>query len=75
MTFKYEEVLCPECNGPMISRKSSYGIFWGCKDYPKCSGTRDSQGRSKADRAKEKGEAYEKDESDTVNRFSFKRTK
>jgi ssDNA-binding Zn-finger/Zn-ribbon topoisomerase 1 len=34
----------------MISRKSQYGVFWGCKNYPKCRGTRDSMGRSKAER-------------------------
>ncbi len=45
-----EETLCPECNGPMISRKGQYGTFWGCKKYPECRGTRDSQGRSKQER-------------------------
>jgi ssDNA-binding Zn-finger/Zn-ribbon topoisomerase 1 len=59
MTFKYDEVLCPICNGPMISRKSVHGVFWGCKKFPNCNGTRDSQGRSKADRMKEKGEEVE----------------
>lgn len=46
----YESVKCPDCDGPMQSRKSSYGMFWGCKDYPRCHGTRDSEGRSKAER-------------------------
>ena len=49
-----DENLCPECNGKMISRKSQYGVFWGCANFPKCKGTRDSQGRSKADRDEEK---------------------
>ena len=75
MTFKYEEVLCPDCNGPMISRKSAHGVFWGCKAYPQCKGTRDSLGRSKADRAREKGENYEKDDKDETNKFSFKKTR
>jgi len=75
MTFKYEETLCPDCGGQMVSRKSQYGTFWGCKKYPECKGTRDSEGRSKADRAKEKGEDYEKDVKDEVNKFSFKRTR
>ena len=57
-----EETLCPECNGPMISRKSNFGVFWGCKNYPKCKGTRDNQGRSKADREKWKQEQEEKEE-------------
>ena len=56
MTFYYEETLCPFCNGLMISKKSSYGIFWGCKNFPNCKGTRDSLGRSKENIAKEKGE-------------------
>jgi ssDNA-binding Zn-finger/Zn-ribbon topoisomerase 1 len=81
MSFQYEEVLCPECNGKMISRKSQHGIFWGCKDYPRCTGTRDNMGRSKADRAKEKGEGtmYEDDKGITniieTNKFSFKKTR
>ena len=52
----YESVKCPECNGKMISRTGKFGVFWGCKDYPDCKGTRDSQGRSKADRDKWKSE-------------------
>lgn len=75
MTFKYEETLCPECNGPMISRTGKFGVFWGCKKYPECTGTRDSMGRSKQERAKERGEDYEKDDKDETNRFSFKRTR
>lgn len=49
-----ENVKCPECDGEMVSRKGQYGVFWGCKSYPSCNGTRDSQGRSKADRAEYK---------------------
>jgi DNA topoisomerase-1 len=74
MTFKYEETLCPDCGGQMVSRSGTYGTFWGCKAFPKCRGTRDSQGRSKADRAAEKGENYEHDEKDITNKFSFKKT-
>ena len=51
---KPENVTCPECDGRMVSRKSSYGVFWGCANYPKCTGTRDVQGRSKAERTHEK---------------------
>ena len=50
MTFSYDEVLCPDCGGKMISRKGKFGVFWGCKNYPQCKGTRDNQGRSKDDR-------------------------
>lgn len=49
-----ENVVCPECGGPMINRKSQYGIFWGCMEYPRCHGTRDNEGRSKAEREKER---------------------
>ena len=49
MTDKYK-TLCPDCDGEMVSRTGQYGVFWGCKAYPKCKGTRDSMGRSKADR-------------------------
>lgn len=54
MTFKYDEILCPKCKGPMISRKGKYGVFWGCKSFPNCDGTRDSEGRSKFEREQEK---------------------
>ena len=49
-----ENVKCPDCSGEMVSRKGQYGIFWGCKSYPVCKGTRDSMGRSKADREAER---------------------
>lgn len=79
MDKSLENVKCPDCDGPMISRKSSYGTFWGCKAYPKCKGTRDSQGRSRADRLKEKGleddglELESKKDDNYSPSFSFKR--
>lgn len=51
---KIENVKCPDCDGPMVSRSSQYGVFWGCKNYPHCKGTRDNEGRSKTDREIEK---------------------
>lgn len=48
--MKPENVKCPNCDGPMIPRNSQYGKFWGCKDYPRCKGTRDSDELSKDDR-------------------------
>lgn len=62
MSFKYEETLCPECNGKMISRTGKFGVFWGCKNFPNCKGTRDTLGRNKEDRMKNKGDAYESDD-------------
>lgn len=45
-----ENVKCPDCQGPMVSRKSQHGVFWGCRNYPRCKGTRDVNGESKAER-------------------------
>jgi len=69
MPFEYDKNLCPECNGEMIARSGQYGKFWGCKNFPTCKGTRDSQGRSKQDRAKWKAEQVAKttDSVDLVN--------
>ena len=43
-----ENVKCPQCDGPMTSRKnSSTGQrFWGCNAYPKCKGTRNTDGEA-----------------------------
>lgn len=30
---------CPECNGNLILKKSKYGKFYGCTNYPKCQAT------------------------------------
>lgn len=46
---KPENLKCPDCDGEMLPRKSIHGKFWGCKDYPRCKGTRDSNGESKGD--------------------------
>ena len=53
-----EDVECPDCGSRMISRKNSKNgdMFWGCSKYPKCRGTRDSEGKSREDREKEKRE-------------------
>jgi len=52
---KPENLKCPDCEGPMVSRlnKKDNTRFWGCKDYPKCRGTRDVEGLSKSDKAKQ----------------------
>lgn len=43
-----EETLCPVCHGPMKSRAnaSTGQRFWGCADYPKCRGTRNTDGEA-----------------------------
>lgn len=67
-----ENVKCPDCGGDMVSRKSQYGVFWGCKDYPKCKGTRDSMGRSKAERQAEKQEEDQTNNSDN-DKYRFRK--
>lgn len=46
MTEPY--LLCPKCNGPMVSRANAKTgqRFWGCKAYPKCTGTRNTDGEA-----------------------------
>lgn len=56
MRFKTNTPECPECGNSMVSRKGKFGIFWGCIMYPDCKGIRDSEGLSKADKAKEADE-------------------
>jgi len=47
-----DNLKCPECNGDMIQRrnKTNGDIFYGCRKYPNCKGTRDSNGLSRAER-------------------------
>lgn len=33
-------IRCPKCSGPVIKRKSGDGPFWGCADFPRCTGAR-----------------------------------
>lgn len=56
--MKPENVKCPDCDGPMLSRlnAATRDRFWGCRKYPQCKGTRDNQGRSKAERERDAGE-------------------
>ena len=69
-----ENVVCPDCGGDMISRKSQYGTFWGCKKYPKCKGTRDSDGLSKEEKKLEREKQEEKDPYQPVDeRYKFGR--
>lgn len=51
-----QDVECPECGSKMIARANRVTgeKFWGCKNYPDCRGTRDSEGKSKEDRKREK---------------------
>lgn len=34
------EVTCPQCGSLMVQRRGRRGAFWGCRQYPRCRGTR-----------------------------------
>lgn len=75
----YENLKCPECQGDMIARNGKYGKFWGCKSFPECKGTRNSEGLSKQDRDKEGKRDFATDRNDRevlrdVVRTSFNRS-
>ncbi len=44
-----ENVKCPDCDGPMVSRKnnSTGQRFWGCRKFPECRGVRDTDGEAR----------------------------
>lgn len=35
---KKQKVVCGECGSNMVLRKGKYGQFYGCPQYPKCTG-------------------------------------
>ncbi len=37
---KAEGINCPVCGGGMVVRKSAYGPYYACENYPECKGTR-----------------------------------
>lgn len=53
-----ENVKCPQCDGPMTSRKnnSTGQRFWGCNAYPKCRGTRNTDGEAPRRRDEDDGD-------------------
>lgn len=34
-----ETPACPDCDAKMILRRSRFGLFYGCSNYPSCQGT------------------------------------
>ncbi len=46
--LRIENLKCPHCLGPMESRKNgqTQQRFWGCKNYPQCHGTRNTDGEA-----------------------------
>lgn len=49
--MKPQNVTCPKCDGPMVSRVNSQSgqRFWGCKAYPDCKGTRNTDGEARSE--------------------------
>ena len=58
-----ENVKCPKCGGPMASRVqgASGQRFWGCKAYPACRGTRDTDGNAPSERDRGPRLPFDKD--------------
>lgn len=50
-----EETLCPLCGGPMVSRanRATGQRFWGCRKYPDCKGTRNTDGEASRPRSED----------------------
>lgn len=55
-----ENLKCPKCKGPMKSRinRVTEQRFWGCADFPRCNGTRDTDGLSLEDKYGKSGEYH-----------------
>ena len=70
--MKPENLKCPNCGGPMVSRlnKANQSRFWGCQAFPACKGTRDNMGRSRDDKEEEN---WHQGNLDDLNRFDRKR--
>lgn len=68
------ELKCPDCGSDMKLRtnRQNGDKFWGCTKYPKCRGTRDENGLSKAEREEAK---YKKEQVTYEGGFSFNRDK
>lgn len=75
MDVKPENLKCPECGAGMISRanRATGQRFWGCVQYPGCKGTRDTDGRSRAERDRDIDRDQERQLRDYVNRPRWQR--
>ncbi len=40
MKQNIENDICPRCGGKLVLKKSKYGNFYGCENYPKCKFTK-----------------------------------
>lgn len=56
-------LLCPKCNGPMVSRSNGKTgqRFFGCRKYPDCKGTRNTDGEAPSETAAARRPAREID--------------
>lgn len=54
---------CPDCGGEMVSRRNAQTgqRFYGCKNYPTCRGTRDTDGESPREHKRANGETFPSD--------------
>ncbi|HOX96736.1 MAG TPA: type I DNA topoisomerase [bacterium] len=53
---KMEELskeVCPECGHKLLLKKSRYGAFWGCGNYPECKYTKNNSGDAPEENNKE----------------------
>lgn len=51
---EYADFSCNKCGGKMVKRKSKYGEFAGCQNYPKCKSIADLDGNFKDPKKKGK---------------------
>jgi ssDNA-binding Zn-finger/Zn-ribbon topoisomerase 1 len=56
--MKPENVTCPDCNAPMVARRSVNGAFWGCSRYPRCKGTRNADGEARRPKYRTDADGY-----------------
>ena len=59
-----ESITCPKCGGPMASRlnKRTQQRFWGCRAFPACNGTRNTDGEAPRSYARADADAPDRDE-------------
>jgi len=38
--------ICPDCGNKLVIKKSRYGAFWGCSNYPDCKYIRNANGKA-----------------------------
>lgn len=66
-----DNLKCPDCGSDMIQRRNKQNgdIFYGCRKFPNCKGTRDEDGLSR----EERNELKDREKVTQQDGFSFKR--